>query len=152
LESLVPAITCPRAIVPVLSAERTFWEKATLIHAECNRGKVKDSGVARMSRHWYDLAQLAAGSTGPAAVGDKYLLADVVLQKTVLYYSGYSNYEACLNGDLSLVPQGELAAALEEDFESMKGDGMFWQSPGSFEDIVDLLAEIETEINEKFSD
>lgn len=152
LESIVSSITYPRATVPVLSAERTFWEKATLIHSECNRGKVKASGVARMSRHWYDLAQLGAGEVGPVAIGDKELLADVVLQKNVLYYSGYSNYEACLNGNLSLVPQGDLAAALEEDFERMKGDGMFWQSTGSFEEVVGLLAGIESEINDKYSD
>jgi hypothetical protein len=152
LEAIVPSVDYPSAAVPVLSAERTFWEKATLIHSECNRGRVKDGGVARMSRHWYDLAQLASGEVGPAAIEDKDLLADVVLQKNVLYYAGYSNYEACLIGGLALVPQGELAAALEEDFERMKGDGMFWQATGNFDDVVGLLAKTETEINTKYSD
>lgn len=152
LEAIVPSVDYPSASVPVLSAERTFWEKATLIHSECNKGKVKDGGVARMSRHWYDLAQLASGEVGPAAIDDKELLADVVLQKNILYYAGYSNYEACLSGGLALVPKGDLAPALEEDFERMKGDGMFWEATGIFDEVISLLAETEAEINAKYSE
>lgn len=150
LGTIVPAVEYPRVKIAVLAAERTYWEKATLIHSECNRGKVKESGVARMSRHWYDLAQLSAGDIGSAALGDKDLLADVVLQKNVLYYSPFSNYGACLDGGLNLVPEGALAAALEEDFDRMEGDGMFWQSPGKFADVIEQLAETEAKINKRF--
>jgi hypothetical protein len=33
----VPGLALPTAQVSVLSAARTFWEKATLIHVECHR-------------------------------------------------------------------------------------------------------------------
>lgn len=149
--SLGPAVEYPATTVSVLAAERTFWEKATLIHSECNRPKVKDS-VARMSRHWYDLAQLADGAVGPAAMEDKALLENVVLHKNVLYHAGYSDYEACLSGGLKLVPEGALAKALEDDFNRMEGDGMFWQSPGAFADVLEQLAKVEGDINNKFSE
>lgn len=52
--SHVKGLQLPCAQVNVLNPERTFWEKATLIHVECNRGKFKDN-AQRLSRHWYDL-------------------------------------------------------------------------------------------------
>ncbi len=146
---LVPSVDYPKATVPVLAAERTFWEKATLIHSECNRPKVKES-VARMSRHWYDMAQLGAGAVGSTALKNRDLLANVVLHKNVLYYAGYSDYEACLSGGLKLVPEGALVKVLEDDFDRMEGNGMFWQSPGTFAGVLEQLATVEADINDKF--
>ena len=62
-----PYITCvladvdvvvPSATVDALAPQRTFWEKATLAHDECNRDNWERHGAARISRHWYDLAKL----------------------------------------------------------------------------------------------
>ena len=54
-----PDLALPTAQVSVLSGVRTFWEKATLIHVECHRPSLRPS-AERLSRHWYDLARLAA--------------------------------------------------------------------------------------------
>ena len=40
--------------------------KATLIHAECQRGL--RAGADRLSRHWYDLVKLAGHESGQKAV------------------------------------------------------------------------------------
>ena len=150
LETLVPTVSYPKLKILVLAPERTFWEKATLIHSECKRPEAK-ADVDRMSRHWYDLVQLSFSAIGESAIDDWSLLEDVVKQKNVLYYAGYSNYEACLNGGLQLVPEGKLAKLLSEDFARMEGEGMFWQAPGSFANVLEQLAETQTEINNKFS-
>ena len=39
ISRFLPAIELPEAHVDVLDPKRTFWEKATLIHVECNRNK-----------------------------------------------------------------------------------------------------------------
>lgn len=145
---LVPSIEYPRPSVQVLAAERTFWEKATLIHSECNRPEPK-SNVDRMSRHWYDLAQLSLGPIGESTLNDKELLEDVVNQKKVLYYAGFSDYDACLGGGFRLVPEGKLASLLGDDFDKMVSEGMFWQSPGSFEDVIKQLSGVEADINRR---
>ena len=51
-QALESPLTLPTASVNVLSPVRTFWEKATLIHVECHRGRLLQS-PARLSRHWY---------------------------------------------------------------------------------------------------
>jgi hypothetical protein len=48
----------PSADITVLDAQRTFWEKVTLLHAENHRpdpSKLK----LRMSRHWSDVAVMS---------------------------------------------------------------------------------------------
>jgi len=47
----------------VLDARRTFWEKATILHAEHHRPADK-AMAAGMSRHYYDLYQLAKQEIG----------------------------------------------------------------------------------------
>lgn len=44
--------------VPTISAERTFWEKATILHQEAHRAAEKLL-PPRYSRHYYDLYRLA---------------------------------------------------------------------------------------------
>jgi len=151
LADLVTTVEYPEATIPVLAAERTFWEKATLIHAECNRPTAKVN-ANRISRHWYDLAQLSVGDVGASAINDKELLNDVILQKNVLYYSGFADYEACSEGALKIVPDGTLAKSLSDDFERMKDDGMFWEAPGTFANVLEKISKIESQINRKFAE
>lgn len=73
----LPDIRMPTATIPVLKAERTFWEKATLIHVACYRGFVSRS-AERQSRHWYDLAMLSRSKDGLSAMSDMTLLSDVL--------------------------------------------------------------------------
>lgn len=142
-------LSYPEASVVVLSPQRTFWEKATLIHAECNRDTMRPS-VDRLSRHWYDLAKLAQHSIGEEAIINTDLLSDVVTCKEVLYYTARAKYEDCLNGNLRLVPNEELSQALEKDYNEMIKANMFWDDPPTFRDICDSLGSIEEQLNEVF--
>ena len=57
IAGMFETISFPKAEgVVVLSPARTFWEKVTLIHAQCH--KPIPEGKDRISRHWYDLAML----------------------------------------------------------------------------------------------
>jgi hypothetical protein len=131
----------------VLSPARTFWEKATLMHVECQRGAFR-TRAERLSRHWYDLAMLADQVHGQAAVADRALLGDVVKHKKVFYNASYANYDACLAGQIKLVPEHAALAALRDDFQRMIGAGMFTGEPPAFDAIVDRLRALEDEINQ----
>jgi hypothetical protein len=142
----VAELDFPRSNVTVLSPARTFWEKATLMHVECQRDEFR-TGAERLSRHWYDLAMLADLVHGKAAVADRALLADVVKHKKVFYNASYANYDACLTGQLRLIPEDAALAALRDDFQRMIGAGMFIGEPPAFDAIVDCLRTLETVIN-----
>lgn len=146
LADAIEGLHFPSATVVVLAAERTFWEKATLIHVECHRTEFR-TNAERLSRHWYDLAMLAQHAIGKNALGNRALLEDVVQHKKVFFHAGHASYDACLRGALQLIPGKVELAALQTDFEKMVGAGMFFLAPPSFAEIVDRLRRVETEIN-----
>jgi hypothetical protein len=148
LAAHLSALTFPTATVTVLKAERTFWEKATLAHAECMKPQFRVS-VDRWSRHWYDLYMLADQTIGRNALNDRALLADVVKYKHVAYYSASANYPACLSGGMRLIPDEGAVAALERDYLAMIESGMFDGDPPTWRAIVYRLRDLETEINER---
>lgn len=67
IAEFVPELVFPRSRVSVLSPARTFWEKATLMHVESQRGVFRPN-ADRLSRHWYDLSMLADMDIGQAAL------------------------------------------------------------------------------------
>ena len=106
----------PLAAVTVLSAERTFWEKATLIHVECHRRRLVN-GPKRLARHWFDLVCFVQHCSGPAAIANRALLEDVVRHKKIFFHSGKAKYDHCLDGRLRLVPDDDQLASLKSDYD-----------------------------------
>lgn len=135
----------PKATVTVLAMARSFWEKATLIHVECNRSEFRAS-AERLSRHWYDMSCLHRSGRAQSAIADRALLSDVIKYKKLFYNSSYANYDDCLDSSLKLMPQGSLITALEKDFQQMREAGMFYGTP-SFEEIIKDILELEILIN-----
>lgn len=136
----------PCAKVRVLSPVRTFWEKVTLIHVECHRPDPRID-ADRLSRHWSDVAALADHEIGRRSLSDRAMLADVVKHKKVFFYSAHANYDACLKGELRLVPEGVFLDALKTDFGQMIKSGMFDVEPPAFDRIISRLVALEREIN-----
>ncbi len=139
-------VELPHATVDVLSAARTFWEKATLAHDECNRGQW-DRGADRISRHWYDLARLSEHEVGEAALRDRGLLADVVAVKNVHFARSTSHYEDCTTGRIRLVPDQIGLDALRADYAEMASAGMFRAEPPDFDWVMDRVGVLEATIN-----
>lgn len=148
ISELTQDLVYPSSEVVVLSPERTFWEKATLIHVECSRGKLRDS-AERLSRHWYDLVMLAEHPAGRSAVKNRELLEDVVRHKKVFFHTGYANYDECLDGRLKLLPETDTLEGLRGDYEKMVGAGMMYSTPPDFEAIVDSIRDLESRVNSR---
>jgi hypothetical protein len=146
----LPDLDLPSATVTVLAPERTFWEKATLIHAECHRPDLKAS-ADRLSRHWYDLARLADNEIGSNALSNRALLAKVVKHKEVFFRYSFSNYGACLTGNLRLVPDEPLLKALEVDLRAMIDGGMFYGVAPTFDAVIDRIRALEATINARIA-
>ena len=141
----LPRGVFPSAEVMTLAPERTFWEKATLIHVECNRQR--QASPERISRHWYDLYMLGKNEIGFRAIEDRALLEDVVRIKTAFFNASYAHYDQCLQNRFRLVPQGSLADHLEADYRAMIVAGMFIGEPPEFREILDGLSVLERVIN-----
>jgi hypothetical protein len=135
----------PHCAVRVIDAERTFWEKATILHHEVHRPETSVI-PERYSRHYYDLCLMAADEhLKRTALGNLALLSDVVLFKKKFYPRSWANYDAAKPGTLKLIPSNHVLNAMRKDYAAMQ-DMIFGRRP-SFEKIVAALSELETEIN-----
>lgn len=141
-------ITFPSATVDALAAERTFWEKFTLAHAECNRPAFRTTSE-RLSRHWYDLAVLAQHDIGRNAIADRALLENVVKVKTRFYNSATANYDHCLTGKANLIPDTEGLAVLAADYKQMLTSGML-EKPVPFDDVIATVRQLQDTVNTTF--
>jgi hypothetical protein len=133
-----------KATIDVLAAERTFWEKATLLHAECHRPADK-AMPARYARHYHDLARMAANPVADRALTDTGLRKRVVEHKTIYFRSASANYDLAIPGSFRLVPDASRLAELQKDHDSMAQ--MFFQPPPPLEEILETLRALEVRIN-----
>jgi len=130
--------------VRAIRAERTFWEKATILHHEAHRPP--DSPLpARYSRHYYDLARMAVAPVKDAALVDVELLADVVAFKQRFYPRAWARYDLAVRGTLRLLPADGTLKALEDDYRAMAH--MIFGVRPDFADIAARLRALEAEIN-----
>lgn len=130
--------------VSVLSVERTFWEKATILHAEYYRPEGKTVQL-RLARHYYDLYCLMTSSYGDAAIKNVMLLEHVARQKSLFFRAGWAKYNEARPGTLRLVPKEPRLEQLRGDYRLMRE--MFFQEPPEFSEIVRGLVELEDRIN-----
>tara|TARA_A100001391_G_scaffold195481_1_gene172864 strand:- start:1551 stop:2570 length:1020 start_codon:yes stop_codon:yes gene_type:complete len=135
----------PDAPVQAISAQRTFWEKVTLLHSLVHLGEEKMI-KAKPARHLYDIYQLGNNELGREAVLDIDLLASVIEHKKVFYKRTASKYELAVPGTLRILPSKELAEVLRPEYEQMTEIMIFGDSP-DFDVVVDELLNIEYQIN-----
>ena len=133
---------CP---VRAIDAQRTFWEKATILHHEANRPEGSPVPL-RYSRHYYDLYMMAKDrDVKQSAMEDLGMLRDVVAFKKKFYPRGWANYGEAKPGSLKLLPPEHERPALFGDYDAMQ-DMIFGRNP-SFKEILDGLETLEAEIN-----
>ena len=131
--------------VRAIKAERTFWEKATILHAEAFRPKVKPLSL-RHSRHYYDLIMMAADpEVKQAAFSDLELLRTVVAFKAKFYPVSWARYDLATPGTFKLMPLADHIKHLANDYAQMRV--MFFGEIPSFDEIIDGLRKLESEIN-----
>jgi hypothetical protein len=131
--------------VRTLAAERTFWEKATLLHAEYHRPADKPSRE-RLSRHYYDLFRLAQGPIAERALAMPDLLERVIAHKTFFFAASWAHYETARPGTFRLLPDPARRDGLRRDYEAMKP--MLFGTAPEWEPLVAALDDLERRINQ----
>ncbi|MBI2898588.1 MAG: nucleotidyl transferase AbiEii/AbiGii toxin family protein [Planctomycetes bacterium] len=133
---------CP---VRVLAAERTFWEKATLLHEETYRPANKPR-KARMSRHYYDLWCLIRKGVADRAIAIRGLLDRVVEHRKAFFPRSWVDYATMRRGTLRLVPRAGQLAEWRSDYEAMRAE-MFMGTPPPFDEVLAEVHRFEENFN-----
>ncbi len=130
--------------VVALDMARTFWEKATILHAEYHRAAVERI-PERFSRHYADMAALAHHPGMSNALAQDKLRERVVEWKSRFFARSWARYDLARPGTFRLVPPSSRITELQTDYASMRE--MYLIDPMSFSEVIEILAEMEKKMN-----
>ncbi len=131
--------------VSVLAAERTFWEKACLLHEETFRPVDKPRKL-RMARHYYDLWSLLKAGIGKRALENEPLFQRVVEHREIFFRYSWVDYKTHRRGAFRLIPLEHQLEAWKKDYQAMLGPMFFGKVP-SFDDILTTVGQFEEKFN-----
>lgn len=134
------------ASVDTLLAQRTFWEKATLLHGLHHQTLSNpEKATLRLSRHAYDLYQMWTPLKAEL-LAEQALLRSVVQNKECFFASNPAKYDLVLKGTLNSTPHAALEERLRKDLVDMK-DMFFPNRPvPTFDTIKAALQEIDSAV------
>lgn len=130
--------------VTALELERTFWEKATILHAEFHRPAASPT-PSRYARHYFDMAKLLMHPKATQFLADKAQCARVVDWKSRVFARSWARYDLALPGSFRLSPPAERQADLAQDYATMRP--MFMTEPLTFDELMRKLAQAEQVLN-----
>ena len=133
-----------RCDVIALELRRSFWEKATILHAEYHR-PANDPMPDRYARHYSDVARLLERSEAGMFLADSALCARVADWKSRVFARAWARYDLARHGSFRLVPPAHRQTALAQDYAIMRP--MFLREPPPFEQMMQQLVAAERIIN-----
>ena len=133
-----------RCEVTALELSRSFWEKATILHAEFHRPENQPM-PDRYARHYADFVRLLDHPEASGYLSDRVLAQRVVEWKSRFFARGWAHYELARHGSFRLTPPAGRQAALAKDYAVMRP--MFLSEPPPFEQLMARLDSAEKRIN-----
>lgn len=129
--------------VRTMQANRTFWEKATILH-DCALRPIQRPLPPRYARHYSDLVTMWK-QVGPSLAANHELLTAVARHKSLFFFSSWSDYGSARTGSLRLAPPRDREPELRADYEAMRP--MFFDPPLPFDQLISDLGMVESDIN-----
>jgi hypothetical protein len=132
------------AEIRVLNIERTFWEKATILHkyAHYPANKIVPE---RQSRHYFDFYCLLNSEGKGKALADLNLLNQVAAHNSLYFKAAWANYSTAKVGSLKLIPSDKVNKEMEADYKAMSE--MFAGKIPDWEAIIYLIQLFEEDLN-----
>ena len=130
--------------VTALELPRTFWEKATILHAEHHR-PAESPMPDRYARHYADVARLLQHAQAAAMLADHALCARVVAWKSRVFARQWARYDLARPGTFRLLPPESRIDAVARDYAQMQP--MFLAPPPAFDAVLSQLAMAERVLN-----
>ena len=134
------------AKIRVLNIERTFWEKATILHKYAHYPTDKKV-PERQSRHFFDFYCLLNSDGKPKALANTDLLEKVAAHKNIYFKAAWANYLSAKKGSLKLVPEEMVMNAMEADYKAMSE--MFAGDVPRWDEIISEIENFESHFNSK---
>lgn len=132
-------------LVHAVAPERTFWEKAALLHEETYR-EGSATPKARLARHYYDLWCLITRGIAEPAARDMALFDRVAAHRAVFFRRSRDAQESFRVGTLRLLPASDRLVPWRRDYDAMR-DAMFFGDAPDFTDVLAAVGRFEKDFN-----
>ena len=125
-----------KSIIP----EKTFLEKMILLHEEFQKPAEKIRSH-RMSRHLYDIYIINSTAFGRSALKNEQLFTAICTHRAVFTPVRGINYGGLQLSDLRILPMGDLEHQYKDDYQAMRENMIYGESP-EFEEIIKTIRNI----------
>jgi len=139
----------PDSEIPVrtLAPERTFWEKAMLLHEETYCAG-PNGPRPRLSRHYYDLWCLIGAGVADRATADLALFERVAQHRRLFFRRRRDAQDSLRRGSLRLVPSEDQLPHWRRDYDAMR-EAMFFGEPPTFAEILRVVTDFQDGFNQR---
>ncbi|HQQ97539.1 MAG TPA: nucleotidyl transferase AbiEii/AbiGii toxin family protein [Cyclobacteriaceae bacterium] len=135
----------PTEVVSIntVSPERTFWEKAMLLHEEFQQS-IDKMNIQRMSRHWYDLDRLRDSGYGTSAMRDQELFNAIRKHRKVFTKVAGIDYDNLSPKNINIFPPDAKEKDWSSDYDQMR-ESYIYLNPPTIEDLKSSLVALTEE-------
>jgi hypothetical protein len=130
--------------IPTVVLQRTFLEKAFLLHEEFQKS-AEHIRVNRMSRHIYDLEKMMDTNFATEALNDRELYKAIVAHRSTLTKMKEVDYTTHTPDKINFVPPLNVIDLWKADYESMQNNMIYGKSL-PFDELIDRIKGL----NERF--
>lgn len=123
--------------VNVIRPEKTLLEKMILLHEEFSKPNEKIRHF-RMSRHYYDIAQIIVTDYGKNALQNKELFNRIIQHRSIYTPVKTVDYSKLKIETLKLFPNKKILELYKKDYKQMKESMIYGEKP-NFEEILEII-------------
>ena len=141
LEEVLPvSATVRQVVISTALAEKTFLEKAFLLHELFSSQSSK--GANRRSRHLYDLAQMMNTDIAARAIADDELWNTIHHHRELFTGMSGVDYTPDVRKRIRLLPPDKVIDDWRNDYKDMQSSMIYGEKP-AFEELMGKMAELE---------
>lgn len=134
--------------VSVVEPRKTFLEKIFLLHEEFLKPQKLGIRSNRMSRHLYDLSNMAGTEIEQSALADKALYNTLIKHRESYSRLSWVNYETLNPATISFVPPEDIIEIYRQDYQTMKQQMIYGDAP-DFDIVIRNLKILQDNIRMK---
>ena len=145
-EAFPNLLSDPNVRVRAVMPERTFWEKAMLLHEENYRPPMKRrrEGIAR---HYYDLYRLILTGVGEVALQNLALFESIAVHRQIYFRYTWMDYSTLNPKKLQLLPAKTSLDFWRIDYDNMQQEMLFYGVVPKFDEILSVIGEFQIRLN-----
>ena len=139
-DALPVSTTIKQVMIPTALAEKTFLEKAFLLHELFSSQSPREAN--RKSRHLYDLAQMMNSDIAARAIADDDLWNTIHHHRELFTSMSGVDYTPDIRKRIRLLPPDDVIDDWRSDYKDMQSSMIYGEKP-TFEELMRKMAELE---------